>query len=89
VKTNRIKMVFTDHAIERALERLEGSKVVNPSKEMCNEMEIILRCLIIPSGATFLDGAKYQARIEGYDSYRAVIKVEDGTHVVTTITPIF
>jgi hypothetical protein len=82
-------MVFTDHAIERALERLRSSKVVNPSKDMRNSMEVALRCIIEPSVISFLEGATYKAMIEGYDDYRAVIVVEDGTHVVTTITPIF
>jgi len=88
MKTKRVQMVFTDHAIERALERLRGSKVVNPSKDMCNSMEVALRCIIEPSSINFLEGATYKARIEGYDDYRAVIVVEDGVHIVKSVVPV-
>jgi hypothetical protein len=88
MKTKRVQMVFTDHAIERALERLRGSRVVDPTKDMCNGMEIALRSLIEPSGINFLEGATYKARIEGYDDYRAVIVVENGIHVVKSIVPV-
>jgi len=88
MKIKRVQMVFTDHAIERALERLRGSNIVNPSKDMCNSIEVALRCIIEPSGINFLEGTIYKAKIEGYDDYRAVIVVEDGVHIVKTIAPI-
>jgi hypothetical protein len=79
-------MVVSKHAIKRGLERLMD--IIEPTA--CNEelMERLLHSYVHPSKASFLDGAKYQARIDFYDDYRAVIKVEYGVHILVTIIPI-
>ena len=87
-KTRRVAMVFTDHAIKRALERLECLKVVDPSKCMRDDVEVALRCIIEPSGINLLEGTTYKAMIEGYDDYRAVIVVENGVHIVKSVVPV-
>jgi hypothetical protein len=80
-------MVVTNHAVSRALERLYGVDDGGSIKQQ-DWMQKMLKDMIKPSKASFLDGTKYMALIDGFDFHRAVIKVENNIHILITITPI-
>ena len=81
-------MVMTRHSVQRALERIVGFKG-EPNDKMYAYAERLLRESIKPCGYISLEGSKYYAQIDGYDSYRAVIQVsESGVHTIITIIPI-
>ena len=79
-------IIVTKHAVDRCVERL--LKINNPTLSDYHFARYFIEAIVEPSGANFLDGAKYYAQIEGYSDYRAVFKVENGFHVLKTITPI-
>lgn len=90
-------MYITTHAKVRALERLfdmhlEGKndeEKLYSDKKSADKIGEFLNKLIKPSAGFSLEGAKYQARIDGFDKYRAVIQVKNKQHHLITIIPIY
>ena len=81
-------LIFTKHAINRALERLMKVKSNATDKQKAG-IEMILRKSITPFKGMMLCGHQYMAKIDGFKDFRASIFVElNGVHVVKTITPI-
>ena len=90
-------MYITTHAKVRALERLfdmhlEGQndeEKLYSDQKSASKIGEFLKKLIKPSMGFNLEGAKYQARIDGFDKYRAVIQVKNEQHHLITIVPIY
>ena len=81
-------LVFTKHAIDRALERLMKIKS-NATDKQKTGIEMILRKSITPFKGMILNGHQYMAKIDGFKNFRASILVElNGVHVVKSIVPI-
>lgn len=92
-------MIITTHAKVRALERLldvqlkgntDEEKLASDFIVSARVEQFLLKSITPSMGMAFsLEGCKYNAMIDGFDKYRAVIGVVNGQHILITIIPIY
>lgn len=86
------KLTVTVHAMRRACERMLNISLKGTDKQcfekntkLFKQIEEYLSKAIMPYQASLIEGTVYHAQIEGFDEYRARIKVQNGVHNVITI----
>ena len=83
-----MKLITSHHSRKRAFERLIESN--EPLGELEHQfMDKLLLESIIPFRGGMVEGSKYYAQIDGYPNHRAVIVVQDNTHIIKTVIPTF